>query len=200
MGFCLGGISLYFDFTFFVMLGLFLYLDVSVHTWWMLSALLLHEMGHLLAAWAVGVPMEEMRFSCFGVRLIRGDGILTNWRREALMYLGGPLMNLGCALVFLLIAFDSERLLIPAAVHLVMGAFQMLPVGVLDGGCLLAVLLERFCSPPMAKRMETVISAAVLLPLFLLAWMLLRGEHRNFTLLVCCSFLMLSLLSEGLLD
>ena len=194
MKFQLGGLRISLDFTFFAMLGLFLYLDVSTDTWWMLSALTLHELGHLLAAHLAGIPMAELSFSCFGVRLSRGDGAVGDWRRELLVYLGGPGMNLCWAA--LLLGLGRE---VPGAIHLVMGCFQLLPVGVLDGGCILGTLLERFAPPAHAREIGVVVSALALAPLFWLGWRLFRGVHQNFTLLVCCCFLMLSVLAEGIL-
>ena len=80
--------------------------------------------------------------------------------------------------------------------HLVLGCFQMLPIGALDGGCVMRLLLERFCLPDRAEKLEMWISAGVLLPLFWLGFRLFLSEQRNFTLLLCCVFLLLTILRE----
>ncbi len=191
MGFRLGGLRVVLDFTFFAMLGVFFSLEGrGEETGHILAALLIHELGHLAAASAVRMPMERMTFSCFGIELVRKSGVPAAWWEEALVYLAGPAVNLLCAAGFLCC---GQRFLRAGAVQLVLGVFQLLPVGALDGGCLAETVLEHFLGPKRAELWSTALSAAVLIPLFAAGWLLLKGEGRNFTLLVCCGFLMLSI-------
>lgn len=192
MGFRIGGLKVFFDFSFFAAAGVFLALEQSGREMGhILTALLIHELGHLAAAAAFRLPMERMCFSCFGVELVRQRGISTGpWWEEALVYLAGPGVNLLCAAGFLLL---PERFVTAGAVHLVLGLFQLLPIGALDGGCLMDVVLERFLGPCRQAFWGTVVSAVALIPLSAAGWLLLKGEQRNFTLLLCCGFLMLSI-------
>ena len=192
MGFQLGGLTVFFDFSFFAALGVFMSLESSGRDLGhILFAFLIHELGHLAAAAAVHIPMERMCFSCFGIELVRGKGLSSaRWWEEAFVYLAGPLVNLGCAVGFLCL---PEKFISAAAVHLVLGTFQLLPIGALDGGCFAKVLLEHFFEPGRAEFLGMMISAAVLIPLAAAGWALLKGENRNFTLLLCCAFLILSI-------
>jgi len=192
MGFQFGGFTVFFDFSFFAALGVFLSLENSGRdVGHIFFALLLHELGHLAAAAAVHIPMDKMCFSCFGIELARSKGLSSaRWWEEAFVYLAGPLVNLGCATGFLCL---PERFTAAAAVHLVLGLFQLLPIGALDGGCFAHVLLEHFLGPRNAELWGLVLSAAALIPLSIAGWALLKGENRNFTLLLCCAFLMLSI-------
>ena len=191
MDFTVLGLRIHLDFTFFAMLGLFLCLNGSSYMLWMLSALFLHEMGHLAMALCTRLRMKELSFSCFGICLRREEGVMADWRRELQVFLGGPVMNIFCFGVLKCLGQE-----IPCMMHLVLGCFQMLPIGALDGGCVMRLLLERFCLPDRAEKLEMWISAGVLLPLFWLGFRLFLSEQRNFTLLLCCVFLLLTILRE----
>jgi len=191
MDFELWGLKIHLDITFFAVLGIFLYLGVSSNLWWMLSALLLHETGHLLAALITGIKMKVLSFSCFGIRLVRESGIMISPKRELLVYLGGPVMNLCCFL--LLWCLGKEVLCI---IHLLLGLFQLLPIGALDGGCMLRLLLQQCVSPEKTDGVEILVSGLALLPLFWLGIRLVQTEKHNFTLLICCVFLLLTILKE----
>ena len=192
MGFRFGDFTVFFDFSFFAMLGVFLSLEHSGQNIGdIFFALLIHELGHLAATFIVHIPMDRMCFSCFGIELVRKQGFSSaGWKQEAFVYLAGPMMNLCCASGFLCLPGKFET---AAAVHLVLGLFQLLPVGALDGGCLADVVLGRFLEPGKAEFLGMVLSIAALIPLAIAGWMLMRGEQRNFTLLLCCAFLMLSI-------
>lgn len=196
MGFSLGRFSVYFDFTFFAVTVLFLSTDAAQYWWWTFSALLLHELGHLVAAKLVGIDLVQLRFSCFGITLQR-RGILSGWRQEAVVFLGGPAVNLCCAGILSVLEKPFPFLSMPREIHLIMGIFQLLPIGALDGGCLSNALLHHFFSSMAADRAGIILSAAVLVPLSWLGWLLLQGPQRNFTLLLCCGFLIFSILWEG---
>lgn len=192
MDFAIGGFRVHLDFTFFAMLGLFLCLNDSSRIWWMLSALFLHETGHLLAAWLTGIRMKKLSFSCFGICLVREERCLGDWKQELLVYLGGPLMNLFCSLGCFLLGQERACLM-----HLLLGGFQLLPVGALDGGCMMALMLDQLCLPDTVEVLGTVISCLALLPLFWFGIRLLGVEKRNFTLLLCSVFLLMTILLDG---
>ena len=99
-----------------------------------LSAALLHELGH----WAVlrlwGAPVTALRISVFGAEMTV-DGAGLSYGRELAAVLAGPAVNL---LAGLLLAHLGD----PAAAgaHLVLCAFNLLPVRPLDGGRALYLL------------------------------------------------------------
>ena len=135
-------------------LGLFLLWDRTGLGGQMVLAAALHELGHLLVMAAWGEAPAELSFHCFGVRITRAGGRLLPWGREALLYAAGPAVNL----LFAAAAWGWGR---PgtAAVHLVLGVFNLLPAGALDGGRLLALLLDRRLSPGASRRAQRVLCA-----------------------------------------
>ena len=107
-----------------------------------LLAALLHEAGHTLAWLAMTRRLPVFRFSLAGVGLDVFAARLTR-RQTFLLALAGPLTN------FLLLGVTLWRIQIAAsywgyffaAANLITGAFNLLPVGRLDGRRMLECLL-----------------------------------------------------------
>ncbi|MBQ7255068.1 MAG: hypothetical protein IJS31_02320 [Oscillospiraceae bacterium] len=97
-------------------------------------AAFLHECGHLLALFALGVRISSVRIGAFGAEI----NIAPCGRREELLSAAaGPACNLLCAAVF----WRPFHLF--AVLHLLLAAYNMLPVDPLDGGRILRVLFGR---------------------------------------------------------
>ena len=109
-----------------------------------LVAALLHELGHIAAAWGWGVPLRGLRLDLFGARMELGGRI--PYRAELAVAAGGPLVSLLAASL----AFPLGRVwggaYLFAAVSLGLGLLNLLPVRGLDGGrmlsCGLSLLLD----------------------------------------------------------
>jgi len=107
-----------------------------------------HELGHIAAILLCGGRID-------GIRLGLGDasirtGFLT-YRAELVCALAGPAVNLLCFAAF------RTRFSAFAAMSLLLGAFNLLPMRPLDGGRLLRAALQ------CAGRDETALGAASLL-------------------------------------
>lgn len=103
-----------------------------------------HELAHLAALRLCGVRVEGIRLG-FGDAQIR-TGFL-GWRAEFICALAGPAANL--------LSFPAARIRFPvfAAVSLLLGLFNLLPMPPLDGGRMLrAVLL----AGPLSGRTDAI--------------------------------------------
>lgn len=102
----------------------------------MVLAAVLHEAGHLLAMACLGKRPQRIVFGGFGVRIETPPGVQVAYGKEALIYAAGPVVNL-----LLAAAFSA----CPAVwrTHLVLGLFNLLPMGVLDGGQILRCVLQQ---------------------------------------------------------
>lgn len=144
----------------------------------------MHEAGHLLAMIALGCPPRICTLGVFGMRIEMGAERLVGYRRNILVSLAGPTVNLISAL--LLWACGCEQ---AAAVHLILATLNLLPADALDGGQALRCV---FCL--VGKQMQAdiwlrLLSAAVLLPLATAAFWLFLSGTGNATLLIVSGYL-----------
>ena len=142
---------------------------------WFLLACAVHEGGHLLAIRALGGRVGSLRLTGLGAVMIpRG---VFGYRTDCLVALAGP----AASLVLALLAAPFCQTL--AGLSLVLGLFNLLPLGPLDGGRVLRGILlrltgldrgERICR--LADRITALAMAGAGL------WLVLHGG--SFTLLL----------------
>ena len=145
----------------------------------LLPTVILHELGHYLAARIRRIPLLKIHISLWGVRMNMG-GILS-YQDEFWLALGGPLANLLCAAISrLLLAVvpspisDHLALFFSASVGLAL--FNLLPLGTLDGGRILSSVISRFFSPEAAHTVLSITTGLCLTLLWLFsAYALLKG-------------------------
>ena len=133
-----------------------------------LTVILIHGLGHTLAAACVGVRFQRIRLTATGLRLMSPQAY-PSYRAEAITAMGGPLANvLSAALVSH--DFASHKTFV--TISLCLGLLNLLPIRGFDGGTVLYCLL---CArhPPVPSLMpcnaERVISVSSAL-LLLLLW------------------------------
>ena len=145
-----------------------------------------HELGHLFAMTALGVPVQEIDITPLGAE-IRTASHPANPRHAAVIHLAGPAANLlGAAMLFFPERTAAAELF--AASSLALGVFNLLPIQNLDGGHLLEVMLSRR-APLTAERITAAASAAALGILWLAAGYLLLLCGGNLSLFIICVFL-----------
>lgn len=109
------------------------------------GAMLLHEGGHVLLYLLLlrRVPLLRLRL---GGAALQWGGLAPGGWCEAAILLAGPLANLLAAVGFLAAALRtaSYARYFWGGANLLLGAFNLLPLGFLDGGRLLELLLGRF--------------------------------------------------------
>jgi Zn-dependent protease len=105
-----------------------------------------HEMGHVVAAKWLGLPVSAPLFIPFiGAAIIMKQNPRDAWT-EALMAYGGPLA--GCVgswiCWYLALEFDRPWMMAVAATSFLMNLFNMIPVPPLDGGRICAAVSPWF--------------------------------------------------------
>lgn len=115
------------------------YVTVSAFVTQSLLTLVFHELGHILAALALGMRVNKVGIAWRGAYVeISGGSAMANMLVSA----AGPLVN---AVLFLVAAFTGHGLF--AALNLVFGAFQLIPVFGMDGDNVLKFLREGLAIP-----------------------------------------------------
>ncbi len=144
----------------------------------------MHEGGHLLAMLALGCPPRVCTLGAFGMRIEMGAERMVGYRRNILISLAGPTVNLLAAPLLWVCGCKQA-----AVVHLTLAALNLLPAAALDGGQILRCL---FCLSGKEARADAwlrVLSAAVLLPLAAAAFWLCLSGRGNGTLLIVSGYL-----------
>lgn len=125
-----------------------------------LAAALIHEAGHWLALRAAGAEILSLQAGMLGM-VMETDCRRLSYGWEMMALLAGPGANLLCACLLTLLAEGRES----AGAHLVLGAFNLLPVRPLDGGRALYLLAVWWLGPGRGELLARAVGAvtAVLL-------------------------------------
>ncbi len=126
------------------------------------SAFLIHEGGHIIAARALGVPLQSIRGGFCGIRM-KYDFSCVKPKYEIAVCMAGSFAGMFAAAIGLLIGLAYTE----GGVYFIvsssaLSAVNMLPVRGLDGGSILMCILEASLLPDTAwkisKRISTVTS------------------------------------------
>lgn len=169
-----------------------LYLDEGVGLLpWALFACLIHELGHMIAAKAMGGKIQRLSLSIVGAELAYAYPVPLSYGKESLVALAGPAANLLAG--FLSFQFDAYLL---AILSLGIGAFNLLPILPLDGGRVLYDLLADWLDPRWADRV-LLITAGVLVGALVGLGVITAVKFANLTLLFTAGWLLLGTIRQG---
>lgn len=177
---------------FLLLMGVLIYLDDGVGLLpWALLACLLHELGHMAAAFAMGGRVERLSLSAVGAELSFCYDRPLSYLEDSAVALAGPLANLitgGAALGL------GAYLL--AVLSMGVGAFNLLPIPPLDGGRVLYGLLAQWLEPVWVDRI-TAAAAGILVGLLVGAGAVAAAKFANVTLLLTALWLLSGVLLRG---
>ncbi|WP_312693642.1 metalloprotease [Caproiciproducens sp.] len=183
------------SFLFIAVLAVFFLFDKSGMAVLGIFSAMLHESGHLAVMFAFGSEPSQIKFTPFGIDMIKTAGMDRSYWRDAAISLAGPGANFAVALLFYIIDAHYFHHFILA--NLVLAGFNLLPVEPLDGGqALYSVLCIKLNSTQSAK-IVSVTSFAVLTPLAIIGFIFLFQSNGNFYLFTVCVYLILLLLLKN---
>ena len=169
---------------FFLLMAWLNYLDHQMILPLALTACIFHELGHYLTICALGGSVTQIRLTAVGAEMALAHPL--NYWQEGLAALAGPAANLLLARLFC----GWEHGTLFAGLNLVLGCFNLLPIGCLDGGRALHCALCLMAGPDVAEWAGEWLSR--LLSMLILAGgiLLLRGGG-NVTLLCIALWLLI---------
>ncbi|MCI8553817.1 MAG: hypothetical protein HFJ80_02585 [Clostridiales bacterium] len=186
----IGGILFQISLLFPAAVVVMLTFDTSGTAAWCVAASAMHETGHFLALILLGSRPESVTLGLFGMRVVQRTGNRLSYRQSILVSLAGPAVNL-LSFAFL---FSAGGWSVPASVHFMLGAMNLMPVEPLDGGQILYQLLALWRNEPFAEHTAFAVSLCTLAPLAAAGFYVLIKSGYNFTLLVLALYLGLLLL------
>ena len=154
----------------------------------LLTAAVLHELGHIFCALVLRIPLAGLTFRpCGAVMTFDFSG--TTYFRELCVHLAGAVTGILTAGTALLIFREPAAYF--AGVSVVLAVLNLLPVEGFDGGGALACLCSMVCSPERTERICRGTSCMVLLLLWAaVLWLELRVQ-RGSALLLYVLYLMI---------
>ena len=191
MRFSVRGVSVKIDFLFAACVTFLMSFNINDEIRYAILFSLLHEAGHLLAIVLCGEKPDTVRFGIFGMTIIRKNDITQDYKKEFITAVSGHRMNFFLLFVFVLLyAFDSKDIFLEmAAINLIIGLFNIMPVFSLDGGrALESLLLERLPSDK-SEKIITAVSVVFLVPMNFFGFYILIKSGYNFTFLAISIYL-----------
>ncbi len=147
-----------------------------------LTAAALHELGHLAVMRYYGVSVKCFRLTALGAELDAPPLARLPYGRELIITLAGVTVNLFCAVLLALLGLRTWREwpFVFAGAHLVLAAFNLLPVVPLDGARALCLApVPSFSGPATGERITAAVSLACSLALCALGLKLSLELHSG---------------------
>ena len=174
---------------FLLLLGALFWLDEGVGLLpWGLAACIVHELGHVAVATALGGRMERLSLTAVGAELKIGYDIPLTYSRDSLVALAGPLANLLAGVLELALRWE-----LAAALTFAVGIFNLLPILPLDGGRIVYGLLANRLDPDWAERLMTALSGC-LVGLLVGVGAVAAVQFANVTLLLTALWLLVGVM------
>lgn len=117
-------------------------------------ACIIHEAGHIIAAKAAGGRADAVRATPFRFSIAIGG--LSDYRDEIIVALAGPLFNFISAICMLLL-FGRDGYFF-ASVSFVVGALNLMPVYILDGGRAFEAAMNILLPSAISRRISAATS------------------------------------------
>lgn len=183
------GTEIYISFLFCAVICFMLALDRTGLMIPTLFAVLIHELGHLLAMWAADCQPRAIRLIPTSVQIVRSFS--PKKYGEAGIAFCGPAANIVLFGVLLVnyLSFGSEQSFNFAILNLVIAIFNLLPVSGLDGGTLLCIALSRFTDIYRAEGIVRIITAIFAVVIFLLGVYLWSSGTVNISVFIVALYL-----------
>ena len=144
----------------FVGFALLVYALAGELVWPFFWAAGVHELAHLIAVWLLGGSVQTMTLRFADAQITTAP---MGYAAEIACALAGPAANLLCCFCF------QSGLPVFAVVSLLLGCYNLLPVGPLDGGRVLYAILALATEQETAQKVLLVVSIGVCAAMLLAA-------------------------------
>lgn len=130
------------------------YSDIAVP--FIVSALI-HEVGHLVVLLRIKAGITKIEFNLSGISICY-DGYRLSYGQEIICTAAGPVFSLALSIICAALGRITgvELYYLIAGTSLTLFIFNILPLSFLDGGKILALIIERELGPFKAERISCV--------------------------------------------
>lgn len=157
-----------------------------------LLCVIVHECGHYLALYLMHIEVERVSFKLFGINITLRHGSALSYRQEIVLALAGCAANVSaCVPAYIMYAARLFPLQTGAffAFNLMLGGFNLLPIGSLDGGRAIEAILCCKFSCNTAEKTISILSVLLIIPLTLAGAIVLKDSGYNLSLIIASVYL-----------
>lgn len=173
-----------------ILFGMVLYGNVSYYAL-ILSSLIVHELGHIVAAYFCKVKVDRCVIMPYGGEIELRGGISISPRKQLIIALGGPIATLACiAITPFLDPLVADLLL---KIQLILLGVNIIPIWPLDGGRIIMALILIFYPRRRAYELYLSISLILISCTVIITFILLP---KTLFLLVLSTFILIKIISE----
>lgn len=178
-------------FSFFAVLALMLLFAQRKIVAVCLVSSLLHECGHLLFLYLFKSMPQKVIFGAFGIRIDRTETAALSYQKEAVISIGGVLVNFVLAALFLIfyLKIKSEEACCGVFVNIFIAALNLIPVGMLDAGNFLRYILLMSFDEEKTQKILLAVSDASVCVLCLLCVLYTIFVSVNISFITVCIYI-----------
>ena len=149
-----------------------------------LFAIIMHEIGHLFAMWALDCAPKRVKLIPASVQITAS--FTKGYKNDIIIAICGPLVNflLFFTLYLNYLAFKNKITLCYALINLIIGLFNSLPVKGLDGGTVLFSILVKRKDYNKAVLILRAVTVGVALSIIVVAVLLTVKNKINLSLYI----------------
>lgn len=152
-----------------------------------LIAVILHEMGHLIALYAYKRPPRKIMLRLCGVQMTQAR-LFESAVSETVVAAAGPATNLFVSAALLPLC-EYRFFAALCAAGIVIGAFNLIPLSGLDGGDILHCILSEKFSARTVYITTCIVNITIILAIAILGTFLAIGPLNNPTMLIAAVYL-----------
>ena len=184
------------SFTFFALIILLVIFNKNDFLYFTCFFAIIHELGHLFTLNKFGVKICELKISLFGANIKTESFKRISIKKEIIILLSGPLINLclSAVLYFVNLIIENIDFNNLISINLGLGIFNLLPFYNFDGGKIIEILLKSKLNEKISKTIVSCISFAILVPFTLFSVNIFLSNYEDFYFLVVSLLMLLTII------
>lgn len=173
-----------------LLFGMVLYGDVAYYAM-ILTSLIVHEVGHLIAAWLVKVKVVKCVIMPYGGEIELAGGASIDPKKQLIIALGGPIATLCCIMVTpLLDPLFADPFL---KIQMILLCINLVPIWPLDGGRIVFSMILLFSRKSRNYELFLLFSFMIIILTVLITFILLP---RSLFIFILSLFLLIRIVQE----
>lgn len=174
----IGKIRFNISFLFFAFAAYYLSDEMCKNYLFALFFSLLHELGHLVPMLLFGCVPQTVKIGAFGFVIEKSNSVLS-YKNEFIISLCGPAVNLVLLMLFDFLSKTNSDYILPMFVNLGLLFVNLLPIGILDGGRMLHLLLSQIKGMEYADAALNVTETAAIVLLIICMFVSVLMNYTN---------------------